>query len=87
MFIGNQVQCFVSSKIREINAIYRNISVKNVKGGSFGIFQHPFCRKTSKKLKGAFSLARYCMLRVKEGKTFLVQFPRPNGSIGHHKIL
>ena len=25
---------------------------KNVKGGPFGIFQHPFCRKTSYNLKG-----------------------------------
>ena len=26
---------------------------KNLKGGPFGIFQHPFCRKTPKKWKGA----------------------------------
>ena len=25
---------------------------KKRKGGPFGIFQHPFCRKTAKKLKG-----------------------------------
>ena len=25
---------------------------KKLKGGPFGIFQHPFCRKTKKKLKG-----------------------------------
>ena len=25
---------------------------KKLKGGPFGIFQHPFCRKTSKKRKG-----------------------------------
>ena len=25
---------------------------KKLKGGPFGIFQHPFCRKTPKKLKG-----------------------------------
>ena len=25
---------------------------KNWKGGPFGIFQHPFCRKTSKKMQG-----------------------------------
>ena len=25
---------------------------KNWKGGPFGIFQHPFCRKTSKKCRG-----------------------------------
>ena len=26
---------------------------KNRKGGPFGLFQHPFCRKTSKKCRGA----------------------------------
>ena len=25
---------------------------EKLKGGHFGIFQHPFCRKTKKKLKG-----------------------------------
>ena len=31
------------------------------------------------KLKGGlFSLSRYDMLRGKRGKTFLIQFPRPN---------
>ena len=25
---------------------------KKLKGGPFGIFQHPFCRKTSKKMQG-----------------------------------
>ena len=35
-----------------------------------------------KKLKGGpFSLTQYCMLRWKTGKTFLVQFARPNGSV------
>ena len=32
------------------------------------------------------SLSRYCMLRGKRGKTFLVQFARPNDSIWDHKI-
>ena len=37
------------------------------------------CRK---KLKGGpFGLARYGMLRGETGKTFLVQFARPNGAI------
>ena len=27
-------------------------SAENEKGGHFGIFQHPFCRNTSEKLKG-----------------------------------
>ena len=25
---------------------------KKLKGGPFGIFQHPFCRKTAKQMKG-----------------------------------
>ena len=29
-----------------------NNAENNGKGGPFGIFQHPFCRKTRKKLKG-----------------------------------
>ena len=36
-----------------------------------------------KNLKGGpFGLARYGMLRGKTGKTFLVQFARPNGANG-----
>ena len=74
---------------------------KKLKGGPFGIFQHPFCRKTAKKIEGGtlgekifsgkkvshwrkklvFGLARYGMLRGKTGKTFLVQFARPNSAI------
>ena len=82
---------------------------KNCKGGPFEIFQHPFCRKTSKKMQGdplgknffrkkvsqcrkklkggPFGLARYGMLRGKTGKTFLVQFARPNSAIGCNNIL
>ena len=37
--------------------------------------------------RGPFSLSRYCMLREKRGKTFLVQFARPNDAIWDHKIL
>ena len=41
-----------------------------------------------KKLKGRpFGLARYVMLRGKTGKTFLVQFARPNSAIWCDKIL
>ena len=93
-------------KIEEKNFYFREkISQcrKKLKGGPFGIFQHPFCRKTSKKCRGAlwgkkfrkkclavpkkierggpFGVARYGMLRGKTGKTFLVQFARPNGAI------
>ena len=32
---------------------------KKLKGGPFGIFQHPFCRKTAKKLKGD-PLGKFC---------------------------
>ena len=75
-----------------------------------GIFQHPFCRKTAKTVKGRpfgenfflekkshnakkklkggpFGFARYGMLRGKTGKTFLVQFARPNGAIWCNNIL
>ena len=34
-----------------------------------------------KNQRGPFGLARYGMLRGKTGKTFLVQFARPNGAI------
>ena len=36
---------------------------------------------------GPFGLARYGMLRGKTGKTFLVQFARPNGAIWCNIIL
>ena len=43
------------------------------------------CRK---KLKGGpFGLARYGVLRGKTGKTFLVQFARPNSAIWCNNIL
>ena len=65
--------------------------------------QHPFCRKTAKKLKGKkfsgkslavpkkleggpFGLPGYGMVRGKTGKTFLVQFARPNSAIGCNNI-
>ena len=38
--------------------------------------------RSAKKMKvGPFGVARYGMLRGKTGKTFLVQFARPNGAI------
>ena len=56
---------------------------QKLKGRPFG--GHFYFEKSltmSKKLKGGpFSLARYCMLRGKLGKPFLVQFARRNGSI------
>ena len=57
-------------------------TIKKLKGGFFG--EKFFSRKKSltmpKKLK-VFGLARYGMLRGKTGKTFLVQFVRPNSAI------
>ena len=60
---------------------------KKLKGGSlWGIF---FRKVTMpKKMKGGpFSLSRYGMLRGKRGKTFLLQFARPNDSIWDHTFL
>ena len=57
-------------------------SPKKLKGDPLRIFffkeNAPQCRKNSK--VGDLSLARYCMLRGKKGKTFLVQFPGPTGT-------
>ena len=44
------------------------------------------CRKKMKR-GGTFGLARYGMLRGKTGKTFLVQFARPNSAIWCNNIL
>ena len=94
----------------KISIFRKNLSAKkNLKGGHFGIFQHRFCRKTAKKLKGKpfgektfrknvlqcrkkleggpFGLVGYGMLRGKTGKTFLVQFARPNSAIWCNNIL
>ena len=57
-------------------------SIKKLKEVPFE--KNSFERKShnAKKVKGgAFSIARYCMLRGKTGKTFLVQFARQNGSV------
>ena len=62
---------------------------QKIEGGHFG--EKFFRKKVSqcrKKLKGGpFGLARYGMLRGKTGKTFLVQFARPNGAIWCNNIL
>ena len=39
----------------------------------------PQCPKNSN--MGPFSLAQYCILRGKKGKTFLILFPGPTGTI------
>ena len=67
---------------------------KNWKGGPFGIFQHPFCRKTQKNEGGPFGrkiLSKKSRttpeknspdnVTRKKAKTFLVQFPVPTGAI------
>ena len=49
-----------------------------------GTLREKFSKQASqcRKLKeGPFGLARYCMSRGKKGKTFLVTFLMPNGSI------
>ena len=54
---------------------------KKIEGDPLG---KKFPKKVSqcrKKKGGPFGLARYGMLRGKTGKTFLVQFARPNGAI------
>ena len=57
-------------------------NIKELKG-SFGekIFSRKKSRSAEKRKGGPFGLARYSMLRGKTGKTFLVQFVRPNGAI------
>ena len=56
---------------------------QKIEGGTlWGIFFPEKSLTMPKKLKGGpFGLARYGMLRGKTGKTFLVQFARPNGAI------
>ena len=55
---------------------------RKIEGGPFG---EKIFRKKSltepKKIERGVGLARYGMLRGKTGKTFLVQFARPNGAI------
>ena len=41
-----------SKKNGPSGALKSHSAEKKLKGGPFGIFQHPFCRKTAKKLKG-----------------------------------
>ena len=64
-------------------------NIKKLKGGPFG--EKFFSGKSltmPKKLKGGpFGLTRYGMLRGKTGKSFLVQFDRPNGAIWCNTIL
>ena len=59
--------------------IYSVAKQQKNEGDPLGIFFRKKVAVTKKKLKGG--LARYGMLRGKTGKTFLVQFARPNGAI------
>ena len=55
---------------------------ESMKGGTLWDFSTSILSQNSKKLKGrSFGLARYGTLRGKTGKTFLIQFARPNGAI------
>ena len=59
-------------------------------GGPFGekSFSKKKSRSAEKKMKGGpFGLARYGMLHGKTGRTFLVQFARPNSAIWCNNIL
>ena len=68
-----------------------SILSQNIKKIQTGLFGEKKIPKKSlagpKKLNGgAFGLARYGMLRGKTGKTFLVQFARPNSAIWCNNI-
>ena len=66
--------------------IYSVAKQQNIEGGT--LWENFFSEKKSqclKKLKGG--LARYGMLRGKTGKSFLVQFARPNSAIWCNNIL
>ena len=55
--------------------------LKKCRGALWGIFFRKKSLAVPKKMKGGvFGLARYGMLRGKTGKTFLVQFARPNSA-------
>ena len=92
-----KVAVCVVKRIRKNSQNAKKVSKfsKNTKKGTFGIFSTIILSLIIKKIEGghfeakiffrknggAFSLARYCVLSGKTGKTFLVQFARPNGSI------
>ena len=55
---------------------------QNIEGGTlWRIFSKKSLTMPKKTERGPFSLTRYCMLRGKTGKSFLVQFAWRNGSI------
>ena len=67
--------------------IYSVAKQQKNEGGPFGkkFFSEKKSRSAEKKLKGG--LVRYAMFRGKTGKTFLVQFARPNSAIWCNNIL
>ena len=40
---------------KKTNFQKKSHNAEKQKGGPFGVFQHPFCRKTAKQLKGDFT--------------------------------
>ena len=60
---------------------------KKLKGDPLAKNKFEIKSQWRKKLKGGpFSLSQYCMLRGKRGKTFLIQFARPNDLIWDNKV-
>ena len=73
-----------------VSNIHSVAKQQKTEGGPFGenFISRKKVSQCRKKLKGGpFDLARYGMLRGKTGKTFLVQFARPNGAIWCNNIL
>ena len=61
---------------------------KKIEGGPFGEKISEKSRSAEKNWKGGpFGLPGYGMVRGKTGKTFLVQFARPNSAIWCNNIL
>ena len=62
---------------------------QQIEGGTLwgNFFPEKKSHNAKKTERGPFGLARYGMLRGKTGKTFLVQFARPNGAIWCNNIL
>ena len=83
---GKKSQCQKKLKGGTLWDFSTSILSQNIKKNAGGtLWGKKFFRKKSlavpKKMKGGvFGLARYGMLRGKTGKTFLVQFARPNSA-------
>ena len=60
---------------------------KTERGDPLGVFNIHSVAKHQKNAGRPFGLARYGMLHGKTGKTFLVQFARPNSAIWCNNIL